>query len=63
MSEDVSLDYEELLELGEKAGISDLIEVYGEIQEDIDLFEEYLREFESKFYLSTTNFTYVLKDE
>lgn len=63
MTENIDRDYEELLELGEKAGISDLIEVYGELQEDIELCEEYLREFEPKFYLSTTNFTYLLKDE
>lgn len=57
MSKDIEDEYLELVKLGEKAGISELMEVYGQSEENMKIAEEYLKEYETKFFLSTTNST------
>jgi len=63
MAEKINQEFEELIKLGEKAGISELMEVYGNFQEYIDASAEYFELFEPKFLLSTTDFTYITKEE
>ncbi|GAH47642.1 unnamed protein product, partial [marine sediment metagenome] len=62
MAEKINQEFEELIKLGEKAGISELMEVYGNFQEYIDASAEYFELFEPKFSLSTTDFTYLIKE-
>jgi len=57
MNKKIEIDYLELMKLGEKAGILELIEVYEHSEENYRIMESYLKEYESKFYLSTTNST------
>ena len=57
MSNNIEDDYSELIKLGEKAGISELMEVYDQSEEILELSEEYLKEYDAKFFLTTTNST------
>ncbi|MFW9880987.1 MAG: hypothetical protein ACFFG0_48615 [Candidatus Thorarchaeota archaeon] len=57
MSKEIEDDYQELLKLGEKAGISELMEVYDQSEENMKITEEYLKEYNGKFFLTTTNST------
>ncbi len=63
MAEKINQEFEELIKLGEKVGISELMEVYGNFQEYINASTEYFELFEPKFSLSTTDFTYITKEE
>lgn len=57
MSKEIEDEYLELIKLGEKAGISELMEVYEQSEENMKITEKYLREYDGKFFLSTTNST------
>jgi len=57
MSKEIEDDYLELIKLGEKAGICELMEVYGQSEENMKITEEYLKEYNGKFFLTTTNST------
>ncbi|MBY8989420.1 MAG: hypothetical protein KGD58_01590 [Candidatus Lokiarchaeota archaeon] len=57
MSKNIEDDYSELIKLGEKAGISELMEIYGQSEEISKITEEYLKEYNTKFFLTTTNST------
>lgn len=57
MAKDLEKEYQELIKLGEKAGIADLAEVYNQYDEFIKISRTYLQEFNPKFSFSTTNST------
>lgn len=54
MSKNLKKEFEDLLKLGENAGIEDLIMVYGHYEEIFNQSKEYLDEFDPK-YISTTS--------
>jgi len=51
------IEYEEMRKLGEKAGIEDLISLYGEYQRWMQISMQYLKEMDVKFTFSTTDST------
>ncbi len=51
------MEYEEMKKLGEKAGIEDLMALYGEYQKWVQISMQYLKEIDVKFTLSTTDST------
>ena len=57
MSEDLNKEFEEMLKLGENAGIVDLMTVYGQYQDYFNLSREYLEEFNPKFVSTTSDST------
>ncbi len=50
-------EYEEMRKLGEKAGIEDLMFLYGEYQKWMQISMQYLKEMDVKFTFSTTDST------
>ncbi|MHA1251438.1 MAG: hypothetical protein ACTSRP_15715 [Candidatus Helarchaeota archaeon] len=55
-------EYKNIMELGRKAGISELMEVYGGYHEYIREAEEYLKGFEPKLVFSVANSTHLTRD-
>jgi len=51
------IEYEEMRKLGEKAGIEDLMSLYGEYQKWMQISMQYLKEMDVKFTFSTTDST------
>jgi len=51
------MEYEEMKRLGEKAGIEDLMSLYGEYQKWMQISMQYLKEMDAKFTFSTTDST------
>ena len=51
------IKYEEMRKLGEKAGIEDLMSLYGEYQKWMQISMQYLKEMDVKFTFSTTDST------
>ena len=51
------IEYKEMRKLGEKAGIEDLMFLYGEYQKWMQISMEYLKEMDVKFTFSTTDST------
>lgn len=57
MSKNLKKEFEELLKLGENAGIEDLLMVYGQYEESFNLSKEYLEEFDPKYIFTTSDST------
>ena len=55
--DDINREYEKMRALGEKAGIEDLMFLYGEYQKYMQLSMEYLKEMDVKFTFLTTDGT------
>lgn len=51
----IEKEFEEIKELAENTGISDLMKIFGEYKILVDISTEFLQEFDPKFTLSTTN--------
>jgi len=48
-------EYEEILKLGENAGIADLMKIYGEYKQLMDMSAQYLQMLNPNFTFSTTD--------
>lgn len=63
MAEKIEKEYEELMKLGECAGISELMEFYGGYQEYFKECKEYFKLINPEMEFSTSNYTHVINEE
>jgi len=62
MSEDLKKEFEEMMKLGENAGIIDLVTAYGQYKEYVNLSRDYLEEFNPKNVSTTSDSTDLRKE-
>ena len=62
MAENFKNEYEELMKLGESAGISELMEFYGGYQEYFKECKEYFKILNPEIDFSTSNYTHIINE-